>query len=108
MGGGRMLEEPGIGPEDSRFWRGRTVLITGAGGFVASWLCKALIDAGAQVVGIVRDSPGERLLDLHSIRDRMSIVHGSIVDYATVERALNEYEVDTCFHLAAQAIVGAA
>lgn len=94
---------------DSRSWASRrTVLVTGAGGFVASWVCNALVDAGATVVGIVRDSPGERLLDRHGIRERMSIVHGSIVDYATVERALNEYEVDTVLHLAAQAIVGAA
>jgi CDP-glucose 4,6-dehydratase len=35
-------------------------------------------------------------------------VRGSISDIALVERAINEYEVDTCFHLAAQAIVGAA
>jgi CDP-glucose 4,6-dehydratase len=89
-------------------WQGRTALVTGAGGFVASWLCQALIEAGAEVVGIVRDSPGERMLHLHEIRDRMTVVHGSISDYPLIERALNEYEVDTCFHLAAQAIVGAA
>ena len=38
----------------------------------------------------------------------MEIVHGSIADYHTVERAFNEYEVGYCFHLAAQAIVGIA
>lgn len=96
------------GDPDPSFWERRRVLVTGAGGFVASWLCKALIEAGADVVGIVRDSPGERLLEQHGISGRMSIVHGSIIEYATVERALNEYEIDTCFHLAAQAIVGAA
>jgi len=89
-------------------WRDRSVLVTGAGGFVASWLCEELVEAGANVVGIVRDSAGERLLRLHGIAERMSIVHGSIVDYALVERAINEYEVDTGFHLAAQALVGVA
>lgn len=84
------------------------MLVTGAGGFVASWLCRGLVEAGAAVVGIVRDSPGDRLLELHGVRGRMIVVHGSVTDYALVERALNEYEVDTCFHLAAQAIVGAA
>jgi CDP-glucose 4,6-dehydratase len=38
----------------------------------------------------------------------MNVVRGSITDIALVERAVNEYEADTCFHLAAQAIVGAA
>lgn len=93
---------------DRQYWSKRTVLVTGAGGFAASWICKALVEAGATVVGIVRDSPGEQQLTGHGIRNKMAIVHGSIVDYASVERALNEYEVDTCLHLAAQAIVGAA
>jgi len=95
-------------PENRDFWRDRSVLVTGAGGFVASWLCEALVDAGANVVGIVRDSAGERLLRLHGIAERMTVVHGSIADYALVERAINEYEVDACFHLAAQALVGVA
>ncbi|MBU2560310.1 GDP-mannose 4,6-dehydratase, partial [archaeon] len=36
------------------------------------------------------------------------IVSGDITDLATVERIFNEYEVNTCFHLAAQALVGVA
>jgi CDP-glucose 4,6-dehydratase len=95
-------------PSRHRFWRGRSVLVTGAGGFLASWLCRALVDAGADVIGIVRDSTGERLLERHGVRQRMTVVHGSIVDYPLVERVLNEYEADAVFHVAAQAIVGAA
>ena len=90
------------------FWQDRSVAITGAGGFVASWLSKALIELGASVVGIVRDSAGDHLLDRMGVRSELNIVHGSITDLPLVERVLNEYEVDTCFHLAAQAIVGAA
>lgn len=91
-----------------KFWHNRSVLVTGAGGFIASWLCRALLQAGANVVGLVRDSAGERLLTIHGIRNHMTILHGSITDYALVERALNEYDADTCLHLAAQAIVGVA
>jgi CDP-glucose 4,6-dehydratase len=36
------------------------------------------------------------------------MVHGDVCDYEFVLRALNEYEVDTMFHLAAQTIVGIA
>lgn len=97
-----------FGVDTHEFWCDRTVLVTGAGGFVASWLCKALVGAGASVVGIVRDSAGERLLRLHGIDASMSLVHGSIADYPLVERAINEYDVDACFHLAAQALVGIA
>ncbi|MFY9616272.1 MAG: NAD-dependent epimerase/dehydratase family protein, partial [Candidatus Dormiibacterota bacterium] len=37
-----------------------------------------------------------------------NMVHGSVEDHALAARVLNEYEVDTVFHLAAQALVGAA
>jgi CDP-glucose 4,6-dehydratase len=38
----------------------------------------------------------------------VNVVHGDICDPPLLERALGEYEVDTVFHLAAQAIVGVA
>lgn len=104
-----MMQMESAAPSLSRpFWRGRTVVVTGAGGFVASSLCRALVEAGADVVGIVRDTPGMRLLEVHGIKDRMAVVQGSITDLGLVERALNEYGADTCLHLAAQAIVTAA
>ncbi len=38
----------------------------------------------------------------------MNIVRGSLEDLPVIERALGEYEIDTVFHLLAQAIVGVA
>jgi CDP-glucose 4,6-dehydratase len=90
------------------FWYGKRALVTGIGGFVGSQLAAALIDRGASVVGILRDSRGSRRLEMLGLTGRVEIVHGSIVDAHTVERAFNEYEVEYCFHLAAQAIVGVA
>jgi CDP-glucose 4,6-dehydratase len=94
--------------ERTEFWRGRSVLVTGAGGFVGSWLAKGLVEAGALVTVILRDEPGLSNFDLLGLASRTNVVRGSITDIALVERAVNEYEADTCFHLAAQAIVGAA
>ena len=37
------------------FWRGKTVLVTGAGGFVGRALTRALLRRGAYVVALVRD-----------------------------------------------------
>ena len=93
---------------DGDFWQGRSVLITGAGGFVGSALAEDLVGAGAAVTAILRDRPAVPSPRLLAVIDQVNVVYGSITDYPTVERAINEYEVDTCFHLAAQAIVGAA
>ncbi len=90
------------------FWHERPVLVTGCTGLLGSWLTQALVEAGADVVGLIRDqvpqSPLVRSGTLHRIR----VVRGDVSDYATMERALNEYEVETLFHLAAQTIVGIA
>lgn len=82
--------------------------MTGGTGLVGSWLVKHLVDAGAYVVTLVRDwDPQSELIRSGTI-NRTSVVNGCLEDYATVERAINEHEVDTVFHLAAQAIVGTA
>ncbi|CAF1768355.1 CDP-glucose 4,6-dehydratase [Bacillus subtilis] len=69
---------------------------------------KELIDQGANVTGLVRDHvPQSNLYQGDHIK-KMNIVRGSLEDLAVIERALGEYEIDTVFHLAAQAIVGVA
>ena len=87
------------------FWHGRRVLVTGCTGLLGSWLCARLVELRADVVGLIRDHvPGSHLARSDTDR-RISRVRGSVTSFRTVERALNEYEVDTCFHLAAQTIV---
>ncbi len=88
-------------------WRGRRVLVTGVGGFVGSHLAATLSARGSHVVGIIRDSRGQRALAARGANG-VDIVFGSLTDQALVERVFNEYEVEYCFHLAAQAIVGVA
>lgn len=89
-----------------RFWSGRPVFITGANGFIGSWLARGLVDAGAQVVALVRDQTAQGGLTLQGIRDGVTLVAGDLGDAALMQRVVNEYAIDTCFHLAAQAIVG--
>jgi CDP-glucose 4,6-dehydratase len=91
-------------------WKDKNVFVTGANGFLGSWVTKALTEKGANVVIIVMDEISDPPLDYMSdVYDKLSgIVSGNITDLATVERIFNEYEVSTCFHLAAQALVGIA
>lgn len=94
--------------QDIHFWRDRNIFVTGASGFLGSWVTQALIDKGANVVGLVRDLVAESRLFRSALADRMTIVRGALEDYSTINRTIAEYEIDTVFHIAAQAIVGVA
>lgn len=86
-------------------WLDRPVFVTGCTGILGSWLTSALVDAGAAVTGLVRDEVPFTHLRRSGYQDRIRVVRGDVTNYALVERALNEYEIDTVFHLAAQTIV---
>ncbi len=92
----------------NNFWRDRNVFVTGCTGLLGSWLTEALVANGASVTGLIRDRVPHSRLHASGICKKINVVHGDITDFATIERALNEYEVDTVFHLAAQTIVSIA
>ncbi|QCT28994.1 GDP-mannose 4,6-dehydratase [Bacillus velezensis] len=90
------------------FWKNKNVFVTGCTGLLGSCLVKELIDQGANVMGLVRDTvPKSNLYQGEQVK-QMNIVQGALEDLDVIERALGEYEIDTVFHLAAQAIVGVA
>jgi CDP-glucose 4,6-dehydratase len=91
--------------QSSTFWRGRNVLVTGCTGVVGSWLTAALAEHGADVVGLIRDWVPQSHLVRSGTINRIRVVRGEVEDYSLVHRLLNEYEVDTVFHLAALTIV---
>jgi len=87
------------------FWLDRPTFVTGGTGLVGSWLVKRLIEAGADVVCLVRDwVPQSEAIRSGSI-ERVKVVRGDVRDQPALERALGEYEIDTVIHLAAQTIV---
>lgn len=87
------------------FWQDRPTFVTGGTGLVGSWLVKRLIEAGADVICLVRDwVPQSELVRAKSL-EHVKVVRGDIRDRDILERALGEYEIDTVIHLAAQTIV---
>jgi CDP-glucose 4,6-dehydratase len=93
---------------DKEFWQDRSVFITGCTGFLGSWLSKSLFKAGAEVTGLVRDSVPKSYFYRSGLNEMINVVRGELEDPVVLERTLNEYEIDTVFHLGAQTIVSIA
>jgi CDP-glucose 4,6-dehydratase len=75
---------------------------------LGSWLLRRLLEAGADVICLVRDWVPQSELVRASLLDSVKVVRGDVREQAMLERALGEYEIDTVIHLAAQTIVGIA
>lgn len=93
---------------NAEFWRSRRVLVTGAFGFLAGHLIEALVNIGAEVIAMYRDCPASSYLQMQGLNDRVTLTPGNINQSADCERVVNEHDCSVVFHLAAQAIVGAA
>jgi len=90
------------------FWTDRNVFVTGATGLLGSHLTEALLARGARPTILVRDwVPDSRAVSDGTFL-RCQVVRGELEDHDLMLRALNEYEIDSVFHLGAQTIVGTA
>lgn len=91
--------------EPTQFWKNRRVFVTGCTGILGSWLTLALLEAGADVVGLIRDRVPLSNLNLTGAVQQITTVDGDICDSELLQRVLNEYEIEVVFHLAAQPLV---
>lgn len=92
----------------NNFWNNKNVFVTGGTGFLGSYLVKKLVNYGANVTILVRDYVPQSNIYIGEEYKKINAVQGALEDYLLIERILGEYEIDTVFHLAAQAIVGVA
>jgi GDP-4-dehydro-6-deoxy-D-mannose reductase len=89
------------------FWADRRVLVTGANGFVGSYLSETLLDQGCEVHALVRRKSVKNLANIEHLLNHPSLhlIHGDLLDMYSLISALREGEVDAVFHLAAQAFI---
>lgn len=81
--------------------QGRTVCVTGAGGFIASWLVKRLLEKGYTVRGTVRnpvDPKNDHLRALDGAADRLVLLRADLLDPESLVEAFSG--CDGVFHAA--------
>jgi CDP-glucose 4,6-dehydratase len=92
-------------PAPRKFWNGKRCLITGGYGFAGGHLCQQLLEEGAKVWVLDRESPGNSYLELTGLSRKTDYIPGDIRDLGLVKITLDRFNIDTIFHLAAQPIV---
>lgn len=88
------------------FYKGKKVLVTGHTGFKGTWLCKILINAGADVVGYSLEAPtNPSLFELSGVEAQMKSIIADVRDLDTMKKVFEDEQPEIVFHLAAQPIV---
>ncbi|KAH8512781.1 hypothetical protein Peur_056707 [Populus x canadensis] len=81
--------------------QGQTICVTGAGGFIASWMVKLLLDKGYTVRGTARnpaDPKNSHLRELEGAEERLTLCKADLLDYESLKEAIQG--CDGVFHTA--------
>ncbi|KAK3188648.1 hypothetical protein Dsin_028209 [Dipteronia sinensis] len=71
---------------------GQTMCVTGAGGFIASWIVKLLLEKGYTVRGTVRnpdDPKNVHLRELEGAKERLTLCKADLLDFESLKLAIN-------------------
>ena len=83
----------------------KTALITGITGQDGSYLAEFLLEQGYEVIGMVRRSSTVNFGRIEQIQDRVTLVHGDLLDQTSLIDILREHKPDEIYNLAAQSFV---
>tara|TARA_A100001037_G_C15129615_1_gene628040 strand:+ start:1084 stop:1956 length:873 start_codon:yes stop_codon:yes gene_type:complete len=74
------------------YWYNKSILVTGANGFIGSHVCRRLVASGANVVGLVRDQYRNKSI--------YKEVEGDITNPVIISEILDTYAPELVLHLA--------
>ena len=80
-------------------------LITGITGQDGSYLAELLLDKGYDIYGMVRRSSTENFERIAHIKDKVTLVHGDLLDQLSILSAIDEIRPAEVYNLAAQSFV---
>jgi CDP-glucose 4,6-dehydratase len=86
-------------------WNARRCLVTGGAGFGGAHLCQELVRRGARVWVLDRELSPQSFFAVAGIDRLVDFIHGDVRDLACIRSVIERFQIDTIFHLAAQALV---
>ncbi len=96
--------------EFGKAYTDRTVLVTGADGFIGSHLTEALVHLDANVIAFVRATSSGALNNISHLRNRLRVVFADLTDKTSIDYLMRDLaqapDKPYIFHLGAQAHVG--
>lgn len=75
------------------FYKNKKVFVTGHTGFKGMWLCKILVQFGAEVTGYALEAPtaeGQKVLQAIEMDKQIVSVNGDIRDYAKLKQVVDD------------------
>jgi CDP-glucose 4,6-dehydratase len=91
---------------DIGFYKRKKVFVTGHTGFKGTWLCRVLLQAGAEVTGYALEPPTvPSLFEQTKTAQDIRSINGDVRDRDALIKAVQDAGPDIIFHLAAQPLV---
>lgn len=88
------------------FYRNKRVFITGHNGFKGSWMCRVLMNAGANICGYSLPlDDGNNLFSLIGESDKIININEDIRNFETLNKCFESFQPEIVIHLAAQPLV---
>jgi CDP-glucose 4,6-dehydratase len=84
------------------FWRGKSILVTGASGFIGSHIIKRLLTKDAEVIALSRSPRSDSIITSEKL---YKSEHGSIENLSFLNSVIKRNKIDIIYHLAAQPLV---